>query len=93
MKRGGPLKRKTPLRRVSKKRQVEGKQYSLMRKSFLAELSLCEVCMREQSTDVHHIEGRGKNYLNDKTWLSVCRACHEKIHREPIWSRERGYLK
>lgn len=49
--------------------------------------------MRAKSTDVHHIAGRGINYLNEDTWLATCRPCHDRIHREPIWAREKGYLK
>ena len=92
MKRGGPLKRKTPLRRVSKRRSKEMKEYSTERAKFLEELPICEVCMKAKSTDVHHKAGRGKHYLDKDTWLSVCRSCHDKIHREPIWAREHGYL-
>jgi len=92
MKRGGPLKRKTPLRRVSKRRSKEMKEYSAKRTEFLMELPICEACMKERSTDVHHKAGRGKHYLDENTWLSVCRPCHDKIHREPIWAREKGFL-
>lgn len=93
MKRGGPLKRKTPLRPMSKKRQKESREYSKKRLWFLTEFPLCEACMTAKSTDVHHIAGRGINYLNEDTWLATCRKCHDKIHREPIWAREKGYLK
>jgi len=92
MKRGGPLKRKTPLRRVSKRRSEEMKEYSKKRTEFLTELPICEVCMKAKATDVHHKAGRGKHYLDDETWLSTCRSCHDRIHREPIWAREKGFL-
>ena len=92
MKRGKPLKRKTPLRRVSKRRSKEMKEYGILRKEFLEKLPICEVCMKAKSTDIHHKEGRGKHYLNVDTWLSTCRMCHDKIHREPAWAREKGYL-
>ena len=81
------------MKRISEKRMKEGKEYSKKRSQFLTELPMCEVCLRANSTDVHHIAGRGKNYLNKETWLSTCRSCHDKIHREPIWAREKGYLK
>jgi hypothetical protein len=32
------------------------------------------------SVDVHHMEGRGGNFLKVETWLPVCRACHDWIH-------------
>ena len=92
MKRSGPLKRKTPLRRISKRRAKEMKEYGILRKEFLEKLPMCEVCMKAASTDVHHKAKRGKNYLEVDTWLSTCRSCHDKIHREPAWAREKGYL-
>lgn len=92
MKRSGPLKRKTPLRKVSKKRQKEMREYGILRKEFLSKLPICEVCMKVNSTDIHHKAGRGKHYLDVDSWLSVCRFCHDKIHREPIWAREKGFL-
>ena len=84
--------RRTPLKRVSRKREKEGRIYAARRKDFLEELPVCEVCADKKSTDVHHRLGRGKYYLDKATWLSVCRSCHERIHAEPKWSRENGYL-
>tara|TARA_B100001093_G_scaffold504253_1_gene559790 strand:- start:25 stop:312 length:288 start_codon:yes stop_codon:yes gene_type:complete len=87
-----PLKRKTPLRRVSKARREASKIYLTLRQSFLADLPLCEVCEKEKSTDVHHKKGRGKYYLDVDTWLSVCRKCHDRIHVNPSWARENGFI-
>jgi hypothetical protein len=58
----------------------------------LEKLPVCEVCMKANATDVHHKAGRGKNYLEVGTWLSTCRPCHDKIHKEPSWAREKGFL-
>lgn len=88
-----PLKRKTRLKPMSAKRMKESKEYSAKRLQFLEDLPLCEVCQRAKSTDVHHVEKRGKNYLRVDTWLATCRPCHDKIHREPDWARQHGYLK
>ena len=92
MKRKTPLKRKTPMKRISETRKIALKTYSTLRRSFLAELPLCEVCARAKSTDVHHRKGRGKFYLDVESWLAVCRSCHDRIHSSPIWAREQGYL-
>jgi hypothetical protein len=92
MKRNVGLKRKTPLRRISKKRQGDLKKYSEMRRNFLHGLPLCEVCAKAKSTDVHHKKGRGKYYLDEDTWLATCRRCHDQIHANPAWAREKGYL-
>jgi len=53
---------------------------------------MCEVCMKAKTSDVHHTKGRGRFYMDVDTWLSVCRPCHDKIHKEPKWAREKGYL-
>ena len=77
---------------MSPKRRVEAKIYLEMKLKFMEELPICEVCMKAKSTDIHHVAGRGKHYLDEKTWMSVCRTCHDKIHKEPIWARENNYL-
>ena len=48
------------MRRVSKKRMSDLREYSKKRSSFLATLPLCEVCAKAKSVDVHHKKGRGK---------------------------------
>ena len=118
-----PLKR-TPLRKVSKKRAKDGKIYSAKRKAFLALHPFCEVELKEYgitqseaieiqgkfsiydeckgfstvlispATDIHHTAKRtGKNYLDESTWLAVCRENHEMIHANPSWARANGFLK
>lgn len=80
------------MRRVSKKRQAEQKEYSKRRLNFLAMLPSCEVCAKSKSTDIHHKKGRGKYYLDEDSWLAVCRPCHDRIHSNPIWARENNYI-
>lgn len=47
-----------------------------------------------RSTEIHHVRGRWGKRLNDTThWLAVCPASHDKIHNDPAWAYERGYLK
>jgi len=88
-----PLKRTTYLNPMSKKRRKDAIEYKALREAFLKELPVCEVCQKSKSTDAHHAEKRGKNYLRAETWLATCRPCHDKIHREPKWARQHGYLK
>lgn len=88
-----PLRR-TPIRRVSKKRRLESRKYSLQRDLFLYFNPVCQICDEQPSTEVHHVQGRtGKNYLDVTTWLAVDRGCHHRIHTNPSWARENGYLK
>lgn len=46
------------------------------------------------SVDLHHRHGRGPSgYLNELTWLSVCRICHDWIHAHPHKARSLGLLR
>jgi hypothetical protein len=93
------MQRKKPIRRVSIKKQELDKQYYELRKHFLALHPLCQVSLDvgekpvRQATDIHHIEGRGKNYLAVDTWMAVSRHWHNEIHNNPKWARAQGYLK
>ncbi len=44
------------------------------------------------STDVHHVKGRGKFYLDESTWMAVSRESHRWIHNHPKEARELGLL-
>ena len=88
-----PLKRKTPLRKTSKRRKQEYKEYMRKRAVLLAEKPVCEVCGQRQSTQCHHRNGRnGKNYLDETTFMAVCATCHQYIENNKSWAREMGYL-
>lgn len=92
-----PLKRKTPLRRVSKKRQSENRQYLKQRKAFLEAHPYCEACLEEgearQATDIHHRNKRnGARLLDEEYWMSVCRKHHDWIHAHPAEARKLGWL-
>jgi hypothetical protein len=89
--------KKTPLRRVSKRRAGELREYAKLRKEYLGEHATCEVCEHRKATDIHH-KGtpggvkRGSNLNNVDTWLAVCRTCHEEIEMNKSWARTKGYL-
>lgn len=83
--------RRTPLRRQSKKRADESKIYSERRKVFLEAHPECEctwsACFAK-SVDVHHKRLRtGQNFLNEKTWMALCRAHHNYIHNNAKHAR------
>ena len=87
-----PLK-KTPLRRVSKKREKQNKEYYAERKDYLERHPTCTVCKLSPATDIHHTRGRFHDRLTDfYHCIGVCRPCHQKIHANPTWAREKGYL-
>lgn len=86
--------RRTPLKRVSKKRAKDMKTYSAQRKVFLEKNPSCQICHEAYATDVHHGAGRsGPNYLDETHWFALCNPCHiHKVHGNPKWARANGYL-
>lgn len=86
-----PKKRKR-IPAMSAKRKKEAALYSKKRKAFLEKYPRCQVCglfslVHFPSEDVHHTKKRGKYYLDDSTWLAVCRGCHNRIHSNPKEAR------
>lgn len=79
------------------KRKKLDSGYSDLRKEFLLSRPMCQahitgIC-QNNSTDVHHMMGRGERYLDTKTWLAVCRSCHNWIEEHPALSKELGFSK
>jgi 5-methylcytosine-specific restriction endonuclease McrA len=99
-----PMQRKTPLRAkqgfkkrggklkpVSDRRKVLNKEYASVRREYLLSNPRCGVC-GGGATDIHHKSKRGKNLSNKDTFMAVCRICHNRIHDNPAWAKEMGYL-
>ena len=85
--------KRSPLRRTSKKRAAQIKVYSRLRREFIRTHLFCDVCKQHIATQIHHKDGREGKMLSDSTkWLTLCFWCHRKIHDEPKWAREQGYL-
>lgn len=102
LKRSKPLRRrsgiarKTRLRAVSTRRKGLKAIYLIKRAGFLIAHPICQVSgtCRQPSHDVHHVCGRlGTNYLDETTWLAVCRPCHDWIHAHPDVARGLGLLR
>jgi len=69
----------------------------LLREKFLNDHPECAAQLRiagcqGRSHDVHHLLGRGRNFLKRATWLPVCRACHDWIHAHGREAEEEGLL-
>lgn len=84
--------KRTPIRKVSDKRAKEMRLYGTLRKEYMRQNPVCEVCHIKPATDLHHRAKRGANYLKVETWMSACRVCHDHIHRYPGEARRKGYL-
>ena len=91
-------KQKKRIRPMSKKRAAENAIYLKRRTAFLKARPYCEACrnlnidISEKSSEVHHVFGRGKYFLDVMTWLAVCRPCHNWIHSHPAEARKLGLL-
>lgn len=85
--------KRSPLRRTSRKRASQNKAYSKLRKQFLLRRTYCDICKTKPVSHVHHVDGReGLLLLDLSKWMAVCYACHDRIHGNPKWAREQGYL-
>lgn len=92
------MKRRKPLRRRSPKKEAEDAIYFKKIKIFLATRPHCAISVDmgenppRPATDVHHVKGRGKYYLDETTWLAVSRHWHRYLHDNPKWAREHKYI-
>ncbi len=93
----GP-KPKRRVKPVSKKRKKESVAYAKRRKAYLAAHPLCACSMslfgyHQRADQIHHKAGRlGPNYLDESTWLAVCRESHEWIHAHASKARANGWI-
>ena len=92
---GYPGMKRTPLSRVSKKRQKLLRQRSAFRKDILAANPYCVVCNDRFASDVHEplTRARGGSILDPDNALGVCRGCHDWIHDHPEEATKRGLLR
>lgn len=44
-----------------------------------------------RATEIHHMRGRGRYYLDVSTWLAVCADCHRYITEHPAYAFEYGF--
>jgi len=86
--------KRTPLRRISKKRAAALKEYACVRANYLASNPVCEAddCC-QFATEIHHKlpRGRGGKLSDPHNFLAVCGPCHRFITDHPKWAVEKGY--
>jgi hypothetical protein len=81
-----------PIKKMSKKREVENKIYLEKRKVFLRNNPQCAVYPELEATECHHKMGRtGSLFLDERYWLAVSRKAHQEIENNPKWAKENGY--
>lgn len=87
---------KTQIIKLSEKKVLEGRLYSIKHKQYMAVHERCEIntpgCT-SVAVEIHHTAYRtGTNYLDTNTWKATCRACHQWVHANPKEARELGFL-
>ncbi len=92
--------KRTPLRRVSKKRAKELVIYRSLKKYILSQRPYCEMISQSgipsclnYATQIHHSHGRGKLLNEVKFWWALCTECHAWIHDHAREARAKGLLK
>ena len=71
------------MRKVSKKRSRQLREYAKKRKLFLEHNSYCKVC-GGHADQIHHMKGRENELLLDERyWLPVDFKCHRIIEDNP----------
>ena len=84
--------KRSPLRRVSKKKARSDREYSVLRKLVLEGAS-CAVCGGIAEC-THHVLPRSRGGKHTvANLLPLCHRDHQLIHANPEWAREKGYLR
>lgn len=87
------MKLRTRIRSVSKLQARRLRIYAVIRKTYLLEHPICEVCKTAWSDQVHHVRGRsGELLFATKYFKAMCFKCHDATHRYPEVSRRAGLL-
>ena len=82
------------IRKVSKKRVEENKEYLVVRNQYLIQNPICEYegC-KAKATELHHKNARNGARLNDNNYfMSICSEHHLCVHANPKESFKKGYL-
>lgn len=95
----GKEKKVTVIRKESKKRGKENREYEKLKKQYLALNPVCEgnvidngvlICSYK-ATDLHHMAGRtGKLLTNTMYFMALCRNCHTWAELNPEKAKAKG---
>lgn len=87
------MKPRKPIRRVSKKHGAMLRMYASIAKTYLETHIKCEICLIDDSEQIHHKAGRlGLMLVDPGNFMALCAECHDRVHRSPAWSRSQGFL-
>lgn len=101
MKRGGPLKRHTALRRAGfRPKRHYDREYRTVwawvmeRAGWRCEVEHDGTRCENRATQAHHVLRRSQGGADDPSnLLATCAVCHHHIHAHPEWAYQRGYLR
>lgn len=87
-------KKKVPKRiaPVSEKQKERLREYRKVRDEYLRENNRCEICGTNRELTLHHKKTRQYHLCDVEVFMTLCVSCHERVHREDKWARDRGYL-
>lgn len=101
----GNLKRKKPLKKISKSHRNKLKSYFALQAEFLADPdnALCVICQarrehgesipQNDASEIHHYAGRAGRLLTYVPyWRPSCRPCRSWPHDNPALAREYGLI-
>jgi hypothetical protein len=86
-----PKKVNKPISKTSAKRKEKLKEYTPLRKQYLAAHPECEIKLigcEGKSLEIHHCSTSDNDFLNTNTWKGSCRHCHN-ITERVLSSKER----
>ncbi len=85
MKRGGYIKRRTPLAKRNPKRlaRLQQEQYGGAYGEAIRQMGCC-VCAAPPPSDRAHVRSRGAGGKAWKNLVALCRACHDEQGRMPL---------
>lgn len=84
------------MRKLSKKRAKENRQYLKLREKFLADNPICQIKVpgicRHEATTVHHSMGRmGLLLIDVRYFKGACLPCHCYVEEHPAEAKEKGW--
>jgi hypothetical protein len=78
-----PKEKAKGINKMSPRRSKESKEYARKKKKYMTLNPMCQAKLigcTGKAEDLHHKAGRtGTNYTDEKTFMSVCRICHDQI--------------
>jgi hypothetical protein len=88
-----PIKAPNKIAKTSDKMKEALKEYSKLRKQFLAAHPKCAVYPERPATNIHHMAGRNtmELLLDTDKWLAVSFEGHSRIELNPLWAKANGF--